>query len=385
MTIFVDVEDLFDYARGNPRPSGIQRLAFQIQRELWVSLRDTNELRFVRHAGRDNQPLLWEVPWATIDALFGQLARSAPEPPARASELSRGDSWFRQARRLFGQLALRMPGPMREPLLQSWSFQREALQQFKELQRVMRIRPRKTNVPEAASAESTEAAMSAGDVFLVLGAPWVYADFAGLLSALRNRHSVRPALLLYDLIPLLRPEWCARDLVARFSPWLKEALPLCDSLMAISNYTATQVEQWAARAGVRLNGPVRPVPIGTGFGGEPAQVGATLGLPRPGSYVLFVSTLEARKNHALLVRVWRRLLEEEFAGKRPAGSVPELVFAGRVGWLVDDLMQQLENSSWLDGRVRLLRDPSDAELRALYEGALFSIFPSLCTRVGACR
>ncbi|MDT8349839.1 glycosyltransferase, partial [Roseomonas mucosa] len=51
--------------------------------------------------------------------------------------------------------------------------------------------------------------------------------------------------------------------------------------------------------------------------------------------------------------------------------------AGRVGWLVADLMQQLENAEWLGGKIRLVRDPSDEELLALYRGCRFTLFPSL--------
>jgi glycosyltransferase involved in cell wall biosynthesis len=95
-------------------------------------------------------------------------------------------------------------------------------------------------------------------------------------------------------------------------------------------------------------------------------------LPAPGSYVLFVSTLEARKNHVLLFRTWRRLLTD-----LPRDRVPTLVFAGNVGWLVADLMQQLENARWLDGKIQLVSHPSDEELRALYRGCQFTVFPSL--------
>ena len=101
------------------------------------------------------------------------------------------------------------------------------------------------------------------------------------------------------------------------------------------------------------------------------------GLPVSGTYVLFVSTLEARKNHALIVKVWHRLVAEVRAGKRPAESVPQLVFAGRVGIGVADLLQQLDNSRWLNGRIRLIREPGDAEIHALYQGCLFTIIPSL--------
>jgi glycosyltransferase involved in cell wall biosynthesis len=118
---------------------------------------------------------------------------------------------------------------------------------------------------------------------------------------------------------------------------------------------------------------VRRIPAGTGFDGARTAVPErSARLPAPDSYVLLVATIEARKNHALLVRVWRRLIEQ-----MPADQVPRLVFAGSVGWLVGDLLQQLDNANWLDGHVALVHEPSDAELAALYRDCLFTVFPSL--------
>jgi glycosyltransferase involved in cell wall biosynthesis len=91
-----------------------------------------------------------------------------------------------------------------------------------------------------------------------------------------------------------------------------------------------------------------------------------------GSYALFVSTIEVRKNHVLMFRAWRRLLEELHSD-----VVPTLVFAGRVGWLVEDLMRQIANADHLDGKLVVVEDPNDAELAALYQGCQFTVFPSL--------
>ena len=57
--------------------------------------------------------------------------------------------------------------------------------------------------------------------------------------------------------------------------------------------------------------------------------------------------------------------------------MPDLVFAGRIGWLVADLLAQLDHTKWLAGRIRFVPDPTDGELRALYAGCLFTVFPSL--------
>ncbi len=60
----------------------------------------------------------------------------------------------------------------------------------------------------------------------------------------------------------------------------------------------------------------------------------------------------------------------------PRERVPTLVFAGRVGWMVADLMQQLRNSNFLGGKIMLVEDPTDAELERLYQGCRFTLFPS---------
>jgi glycosyltransferase involved in cell wall biosynthesis len=208
-----------------------------------------------------------------------------------------------------------------------------------------------------------------GDILLALGAPWSHPDYAKLIRGLHGR-GLRFALLVYDLIPIRRPEWCDRGLVQLFGQRFGTLLPLCDFVFAISRATAIDVEKFARENKIALPGPVLPLPIGTGFGSQQSLPSGRPILPA-GTYVLFVSTIEARKNHALLFRVWRRLLEE-----MPAEHVPTLVFAGRIGWLVDDLMRQIANTEYLDGKLVVIEDPTDADLAGLYRGCLFTLFPS---------
>lgn len=216
--------------------------------------------------------------------------------------------------------------------------------------------------------------MQPDDILLALGAPWFHPDYGALLAQTKSRHGVRVGLLLYDLIPLRFPEWCHQSLNLRFGNWLLSTLPECDWLFAISRASAEEVAQFARERGIELPGAVQPVPLGTGFtAGMPSAEPAPRKLSLPADpYVLFVSTIEPRKNHMLLVHVWRRLLND-----MPFAEVPVLVFAGRVGWMVSDLMQQLANADYFQGKIRIVQDPTDAELSVLYRGALFTVFPSL--------
>jgi glycosyltransferase involved in cell wall biosynthesis len=212
-----------------------------------------------------------------------------------------------------------------------------------------------------------------GDVILVLGAPWSHPDYASLIRQHQERLDIRFAMLVYDLIPLRRPEWCVLGVVHLFRSWFTGVLPLCDHIFAISQATAADVMTYASEQGVVLRSPVMPIPIGSSFGISPVatDIQRTDRLPPPGRYALVVSTIEVRKNHLLLFRIWRALLEE-----LPRDSVPTLVFAGRIGWLVQDLMQQIANTDNLGGKLMLVEDPTDAELVNLYRNCSFTLCAS---------
>ena len=101
-------------------------------------------------------------------------------------------------------------------------------------------------------------------------------------------------LLVYDLIPIRRPEWCDRGLVRVFRAWFDSTFPLCDQVFAISRATAGDVEAFARERRIKLRNPIVTIPIGTSFGvaGGSATPVRTPRLPAPGSYALIVSTIE---------------------------------------------------------------------------------------------
>jgi glycosyltransferase involved in cell wall biosynthesis len=381
--IWIDVEDLFQYMTGNPRPSGIQRLAFELQRALRTRL-GGEQVRFLRHVLPGTN--FAEVPWEDVEALFQGLTEHRPPAQTRPppEQQPRMEPVLRS--RLRGML-YRLPVPIRIALINYGRAQLAAIRaQVDALRRIPAIfralfaraphAPHAPLAPRPASVPNPGpfAGLAHGDVLAVLGSPWFSTDYAAMLRKAKARHGVKVVLLIYDLIPIRHPEWCDRSLVQTFVRWFETCLPEGDVILAISQSTARDVERYAAGRALKLPGPVRSIPIGTGFGKMPvADASAGAGnLPEPGSYVLFVSTIEARKNHRLLFRVWRGLLDE-----LPPARVPTLVFAGRIGWLVHDFMQQLRNAAWLDGKIVLIEDPTDAELVRLYRGCLFTVFPSL--------
>jgi glycosyltransferase involved in cell wall biosynthesis len=267
---------------------------------------------------------------------------------------------------------LRLPAELRDPLFRAGVLQSQVLRNVRVLAGLARAQaPVELRVVQESAPVG--AGPAPGDAYLVLGAPWSVPNAAAHLAKLRAA-GVRTALLIHDLIPVRRPEWQSRKRVQRFRSWLEASLRASETVLTLSRFTADDVEAYARREAIPLS---RLVTIPAGVSVPPASGPVPTGLPVAGSYVLFVSTLEARKNHALAVKVWQKLMAEVRTGARAAATVPQLVFAGRVGLGVADLLQQMDNSRWLNGRIRLIRDPADAEVRALYQGCLFTLLPSL--------
>ncbi len=86
-------------------------------------------------------------------------------------------------------------------------------------------------------------------------------------------------------------------------------------------------------------------------------------------FVLSVSTVEIRKNHLLLAKIWVECIREGI-------DLPRLVIVGRIGWDVDELLRWVAHAPELDGKVDIVSDVDDDELVHLYRDALFTVFPS---------
>ncbi|NBN62707.1 glycosyltransferase family 4 protein [Pannonibacter tanglangensis] len=212
----------------------------------------------------------------------------------------------------------------------------------------------------------------AGDVVFVAGAFWMLPDTANIYQALKNA-GVRIAVYIYDIIPITHPEFCAPELVARFSRCLFHFIRMADVIFTISEFSAVDLVRYCKERGIPL-APVRPVKLAhqldSGESSASRASPAVRGLlERP--FVLFVSTIEARKNHNYLFQIWLKLLE-----RHPRDTVPELVFVGRPGWRVKDLMGSFASRNHLDGKLHILSNVSDADLSLLYRAARFSAFPS---------
>jgi glycosyltransferase involved in cell wall biosynthesis len=224
----------------------------------------------------------------------------------------------------------------------------------------------------AANTAPAAAAFGAGDRFVSLGADWAYLN-QPLLFRIKREAGLRVTLICYDAIPVLLPHLFVGVLSREdFALHLVDLAWCADSVLCISECTRRDFEGVMTMLG-GPRPPTQVIRLGSQVHAPDAEVEQSpRGLPledhRP--FVLYVSTIERRKNHEVLYRAWTRLREQGLAPHR-------LVFVGMRGWGVDDLFNDLQLDERVRGDIVSLNHVSDAELAWLYRHAAFTVFPSL--------
>ena len=320
-TIWVDVADFLEFFRYLERPTGIQRAEMELFTELARLQWPRGVLRFCRLEQSADH-------FESVE--FETLRRVFYDPPVAPSALHRRAIRFlRRTLRSRGLVYLR-PAPL------------------------------------GARTES----FRSGDILVCLGTSWENPRYVELLQRARSL-GVRIVILIHDIIPVACPGFVESSLLRRFAPWLDGVLRNSALVLTNSKHSRAELLDHAARHRLTMHA-AEVLRFGTGFSRLAETADARASIQLPGPFALYVSTIEVRKNHGLLLRVWRRLIE-----KHGAAAVPRLVFIGRMGWLVEDLMAELAEPGPLRDKVVVLTGLSDAEVAAAYRQCLFTVFPSL--------
>ena len=183
-------------------------------------------------------------------------------------------------------------------------------------------------------------------------------------------HSPHPLLLpsiraaqvvtIHDLDFLAHPERAGAEIRRDYPSLVRAHSHRADAVIVPSRYTASQVQQ-------RLEVPPERVyvcPEGT----PPEWMPTASAARRRDGYLLFVGTLNARKNVAGLLAAYEMLV-----ASRP--DVPPLVLAGSSSPEAAPLLNSLATRG-LAGRVRHLGYVPASDRRRLYEGASVLLLPS---------
>lgn len=209
------------------------------------------------------------------------------------------------------------------------------------------------------------------DVLFNSGDLWWQKKYVSVLLSLQARTGVRVVQMIHDLFVLEQPQWFQPGFARLFKAEFENLAPHVDRWLTNSRFVTGQLLRYLETHALPQR-PTRLLPMGwdsfvpvDGTGKVDDAVLFRYGLHGK-RYVLFVGTVEPRKNLGTLLDALTRLRLE-------LGSVvPALVVVGGRGWRSGEVRSRLRR----DRLVHWFRSVPDDDLAALYRNARFTVAPS---------
>ena len=194
-------------------------------------------------------------------------------------------------------------------------------------------------------------------------------DRPAIVDAAARRRDAALIVLVHDLIPLEFREYARPNEPARHARRMQTVAQLADGIVVNSDATGQALRPWLQRAGRDV--PVLTAPLGADL---PRRTDGPV--PKAHPYFVMIGTIEPRKNHLLLLHLWRWLAAEL------GPAAPHLVLIGRRGWENEQIVDLIERCDALQPVLAEHGDLSDAQTQAWVRGARAVLLPSFAEGYG---
>lgn len=194
-----------------------------------------------------------------------------------------------------------------------------------------------------------------------------------------KRRGVTFIFVMYDLLPLQRPDWFSGKLAAAFRRWIPLVAILADEVKCISHAIADDFNNWIydrynlSSADITVS--VMPIKASHWLPQLTQQSFKTDAIfSARGPFFLTVGTVEPRKGHAHLLDAFDLLWASE-----PNFS---WVIVGQPGWKTSALQRRIKAHPLLGSHLFWLDRAGDDELSGLYKDCYGVISPSYAEGLG---
>lgn len=229
----------------------------------------------------------------------------------------------------------------------------------------------KSNPPQPAcvSGRVLQHPFNEGDIIFCPGMIWNYHEINNDILTLKKKLNIRYFAFCHDIAAIKFPHLCLTNMYP-FHIYFRELGACADHLFCISNSTQRDLQQFLQDEKIQC-----PNTSLVTLGSEIVEVAVTQISPEINtlindSYILFVSTIERRKNHECIYRALLYLINSGYR------NLPKFVFVGLQGWGVADLINDFTLDTRVKDHIVILSYVGDGELSLLYKNALFTIYPS---------
>lgn len=211
--------------------------------------------------------------------------------------------------------------------------------------------------------------LTPGSTLLVTTHSWLGHNAAWKWLAARK---CRTIVFVHDLIPIQFPEYSHPREKHRHTQRMRNTVRHAAGVIVNSNCTASALRSFAQAEGLACP-PTLVNPLGHDLP-HPDDTHLPRALRKP--YFVVLGTIEPRKNHLLLLTLWREM------AARLGDRTPQLVVVGRRGWECEQVVDMLERCEKIHPHLLELNNASDELVAALIKDARALLMPSFAEGFG---
>ena len=194
---------------------------------------------------------------------------------------------------------------------------------------------------------------------------------------MKKKINLELKLLCHDLIPISYPQFNLHHNPSLFSKYMSQTIKVVDHFYCNSEFTKNELATYHTKMGFSQP-PITVVTLGCDLykkqiiDKKSKSLEALINQP----YLLFVSTIEIRKNHNLIYQMYLKLLGQGVQ------NLPPVYFVGRRAEKVESLLENLDRDTRIKDKIRILDNVSDSDLIQLYKHCWFTLYPSFIEGYG---
>jgi len=211
---------------------------------------------------------------------------------------------------------------------------------------------------------------SAESIYINVSHQWL--DRPAVLRSMLRHERARMLCLVHDTIPIDMPEYVRPGEARVHQVRMQTVATMAAAIITNSRSTAASVQAFIGRQG-GTGGRITCAPLGIDDAPRDSLLPPRL---RDVPYFVTLGTIEPRKNHLLLLHLWRR-----FAATLGAAA-PKLIVIGKRGWENENVIDLIERAAGMRGLVEEHNDLPDRAVSALLGGARALLFPSFAEGYG---
>ena len=212
--------------------------------------------------------------------------------------------------------------------------------------------------------------MRADDVYFEIDSCWNNKNRRSTLYKRLKEKNIKIVVHVYDIIPVLFPQYCHSNTLIRFLNYIGATLEYADNIIVNTESTANDIKELANKVGVQAP-KIEVIPLGSDFKNDELKeeiLGTATKITEKGKYIFMVGTIEPRKNHQFVLDMFDKYLKN---------TDISLVFAGRIGWNVEELTSRMKKYEESYDNFYFINAGNDTTINYLYNNASLVLVPSI--------